>query len=203
MRVYGLTGGIASGKSLVTGMLRGLGAEVQDADAIYHALLAPQDGVPSPLVRQITARFAGVVLPDGSLDRKALGARVFGDAAELAALGEITHPAIYAEFLRRTEALRQTGCARAFYDAPLLFERGLERGLDGVVVVWVPRAVQLARLRLRDHIDDAAAERKLASQWPLDDKRARATWVIDNSGSQSDTERQVVALWQALQQDRA
>jgi dephospho-CoA kinase len=198
VRIFGLTGGIASGKSTVAAMLRELGAELIDADAVYHDLIEPKDGAPSELAARIGERFPGVLGANGVLDRRALGARVFADKGELQALGAITHPAVAAESARRVGELAARGVTRVVYDVPLLYERGLDKGMEGVIVVWVPRATQLARLIPRDGISPDAAEQRLASQLPLDEKRARATWVVDNSGAREDTRRQVQQIWRGI-----
>jgi dephospho-CoA kinase len=195
MKIIGLTGGIASGKTTTQRMLAELGALVLDADAIYHDLIRPAGGAPSPLASRVAARFPGVLGPDGVLDRRALGARVFTDAGELAALDAITHPAVAAETQRRIVALAERGALRVVYDVPLLFEAGLDHGTAGVIVVWVPREVQVARLMARDGLDRAAAEQRLAAQMSLDEKRRRARWVIDSSGSFEATRAQVARLW--------
>lgn len=198
MRFIGLTGGIASGKTTAHRMLVELGASVLDADAVYHQLLAPVQGKPSPLALAVAERFPGVLTPEGTIDRRILGARVFADHRERAALEELTHPAVGAETARQLEALIARGVRLAFYDVPLLYEARLDQGMDGVVVVWVPRDVQLARLMARDHLDRAAAEARLAAQLPLDEKRRRANWVIDSSGSFDATRAQVERLWREL-----
>ncbi len=194
MRLYGLTGGIASGKSTVSRMLRELGAEVLDADLIAREVVEPG----TPGLTEIAARFPGVLGPDGRLDRARLGARVFADAAERAALNRIIHPHIGKAFLEKTQALAERGVARVIYDAPLLIENGLHAGMDGVVLVWVPRALQKARLMRRDTLDEQAAEARLASQLPLDDKRPHATWIVDNSGELASTRAQVEQVWHAM-----
>lgn len=194
MRVYGLTGGIASGKSTVVRMLRELGAQVLDADVIAREVVEPG----TPGLAAVAERFPGVVGPDGRLDRAKLGARVFGDPAERAALNALLHPLIGQEFLRRTQALAEAGTERLLYDAPLLIENRLHEAMDGVLLVWVPREVQKARLRARDGLDETAAEARLAAQLPLDEKRALATWVVDNSGERASTQAQVEAVWRAM-----
>jgi dephospho-CoA kinase len=194
LRVYGLTGGIASGKSTVSQMLRELGAHVLDADVIAREVVEPG----TPGLAAVAARFPGVVGPDGRLDRAKLGARVFADPAERAALNALLHPLIGAAFLEKTQALAEQGAQRVIYDAPLLIENQLHRNMDGVVLVWVPRALQKARLLARDTLDEQAAEARLASQLPLDDKRPHATWIVDNSGDRISTRAQVEEVWRAM-----
>lgn len=198
MRLFGLTGGIASGKSTVSDMLGDLGVQVIDADAVYHDLIAPIATGPSPLAQAVQARFGGVLTTAGELDRTELGGRVFGKPEELAALGEITHPAVAREAARRVTTLMEHGATEIVYDVPLLYERNLESAMEAVIVVWVSREVQRQRLMQRDGIDTAEADRRLASQMPLDEKRDRADRVIDNSGSLEETQRQVETTWAEL-----
>ncbi len=194
MHVFGLTGGIASGKSTVTRLLRELGAEVLDADVIAREVVEPG----TPGLAAVAARFPGVVGPDGRLDRAKLGARVFAEPAERAALNDITHPLVRQAFMEKLQALEARGVERVIYDVPLLVESGMHAWMEGVAVVWVPREVQKARLMSRDGLDAAAAEARLAAQLPLDDKRAHATWLIDNSGDLASTRAQVEAMWRAM-----
>lgn len=198
MKLWGLTGGIASGKSTVRRMLATRGADVIDADVLYHELIAPTDGVASPLALRIEDRFPGVLDEGGRLDRRELGRRVFECPAELLSLEALTHPAIAEAFGAQLAMLRQHGVDNVFYDVPLLYERGLEKGMNGVVLVWVPRDVQLKRLIRRDGLSEAQAKQRLDAQRPLDEKRALADWVIDNSGISQDTERQVDEVWDKL-----
>ncbi|WP_342381425.1 dephospho-CoA kinase [Myxococcus stipitatus] len=194
MHVFGLTGGIASGKSTVTRMLRELGAEVIDADVLARQVVEPG----TPGLASIAERFPGVIGPDGRLDRAKLAARVFGNEVERGALNAITHPRVREAFLEKLQLLQERGVARAVYDVPLLIEAGMHQWLEGVALVWVPREVQKARLMARDGLDEAAAEARLVSQLPLDDKRTHATWVIDNSGDLAATRAQVETVWRAM-----
>lgn len=194
MRLYGLTGGIASGKSTVSRMLRELGAHVLDADAIAREVVAPG----TPGLAEVASRFPGVVGPDGRLDRAKLGARVFADPTERTALNALLHPRIGAAFLEKTQALAEQGVERVIYDAPLLIENGLHAGMDGVVLVWVPRELQKQRLMARDGLDAQAAEARLAAQLPLEEKRRHATWIVDNTGELTSTRAQVEEVWRAM-----
>lgn len=196
-RIIGLTGGIASGKSTVSTMLRALGAHVIDADQVARDVVAPG----TPALAEIAAHFGPeVLLPDGTLDRKKLGARVFADAGARKALERITHPRIAAATQQEIARLGAAGVDPVIYDAALIVENRLYTWMQGLIVVSVPDAVQVARLMIRDDIDEAAAEARVAAQLPLADKVAVATHVIDNSGVQSETEAQVRALWARLQQ---
>ena len=196
-RIIGLTGGIASGKSTVSAMLRALGAHVIDADQVARDVVAPG----TPALAEIAAHFGPeVLLADGTLDRKKLGARVFADADARRALERITHPRIAAATQQEIARLRAAGVDPVIYDAALIVENRLYTWMQGLIVVSVPPAVQVARLMIRDDIDEAAAGARIAAQLPLADKVAVATHVIDNSGAPGETEAQVRALWARLQQ---
>ena len=194
MRIYGLTGGIASGKSTVSGILRELGAHVIDADVLAREVVEPG----TPGLQEVVERFGDVLAPDGTLDRKRLGSRVFASETERRALEAILHPRIQAAFLEKTWALGEEGVQAVIYDAALLFERGLDAAMTATIVVWVPAETQLARLMARDAISRQEAEARIASQAPLDGKREKASHVIDNSGSREETRAQVEALWARL-----
>ncbi len=179
MRLVGLTGGIASGKSTFSALLRARGVPVIDADALARAVVAPG----SPTLARIAEAFGPQALsPDGSLDRRWMGARVFADPGERRRLEAITHPAIREAMLEEVERLEAAGHSLAVYDVPLLYEVGLEGLVESIVVVWTPRAVQLQRLARRDALPPAEAEARLGAQLPLDDKAARADFVIENDG---------------------
>ncbi len=107
-------------------------------------------------------------------------------------------PRIQAEVARRTELLDQAGVRTVLYDAALLIENGLHHAMDGVIVIWVPPDVQRSRLMARDSLSAEEADRRIQAQTPLDDKRAVATWVVDNTGSREQTRAQVVEIWKAL-----
>lgn len=196
MRVVGLTGGIASGKSTVTAMFRELGAQVIDADQVARDVVEPG----TPGAEEVARRFPGVVDASGRLDRAELGRRVFADPAERRALEAIVHPRIREEVVRRLEALARAGENVALYDAALLIENGLQKGMDGVIVVWAPESLQRARLAARDGLDEAAVTARLGAQLPLADKRAQATWVVDNGGSLDETRAQVRRIWEEIRQ---
>lgn len=198
----GLTGGIGSGKSTVARMLAARGAVVIDADRIVHELQAPG----TPALAEIVAAFGPAVLrADGSLDRPALGAIVFRDPEARARLNAILHPRVGAEMARREREAREAGAPLIVLDIPLLLEgrssgtgTAARLGFDAIVVVWVPEAVQVTRTCARDGCDAAEARRRIAAQLPLDEKRGLADHVIDNSGSLEQTQRQVDALWEKL-----
>lgn len=193
--VVGLTGGIASGKSTVAGLLGALGAPVVDADALAREAVLPG----SPALTAIVERFGASVLgPDGTLDRAALAERVFGGADARIALEAIVHPIIARLAAERVLALAAAGRRWAVYEAALLVETGFHAQLPALVVVDVPRDVQRARLVLRDGLSAEAAEARLAAQLPLAKKRAVATHVVDNGGSREATAAAVRAVFAAL-----
>jgi dephospho-CoA kinase len=183
VRIVGLTGGIASGKSSFAEALRACGVPVVDADALARAAVAPG----SPALADIAREFGPDVLaPDGSLDRKRMASLVFSDPTARRRLEAITHPAVRAAMARETARLGAAGHDLAFYDVPLLFEVGLDRVLDSVVVVWSPRDVQRARVMARDGLRPDEADARLAAQLPIDEKAARADFVVENTGAPAD-----------------
>ena len=195
MLVYGLTGGIACGKSTVANRLRSLGAELVDADLLAREVVCPG----SKALEEIAQHFGEQYLQaDGELNRSALGELIFGDADARAELNAIIHPKIAQASQAALESIRTKGAAIAIYEAPLLVENGLHKTMDGLIVVSLPVDIQRLRLQQRDGIDAAAAEQRIASQLPLADKLALADYVIDNSRSVDATEKQVDAIWQLL-----
>lgn len=204
--VLGLSGGIGSGKSTVTRILAELGATTIDADAIVHELQAPGQ----PMLAEIAAAFGDdVIRADGSLDREAVGAIVFRDDAARQRLGRIVHPPVIAEMGRRTKLAVERGDPLVVVDIPLLFEgrvagsgSGSTGEFDATVCVWVGRDVQIERTMARDGCSRDEAERRVASQLPIDQKREMADHVIDNSGSVDETREQVRALVAQLTQGR-
>lgn len=194
MLLYGLTGGIATGKSTVARRFVELGMPLIDADVIAREVVAKGQ----PALDEIATRFPGVVGADGTLDRAALGARIFGNPVERAALDAITHPRIRQAVLEQSITLAESGAPRALYDAPLLIENRLHEGLAGVVLVVAPRDVQRQRLMARNHLSEAEADARIDSQMPLDAKRPFATWIIDNAGDLEATRAQVDEVWRQM-----
>jgi dephospho-CoA kinase len=195
-RVIGLTGGIASGKSLVAGILRELGAPVIDADELARKVVEPGQPAFDDIVREFGP---AAVAADGTLDRKRLAEIVFADEAKRKRLGQITHPRIAQLALAETAAHAARGAPIVIYEAALLVENGLHRALGGLIVVQSSPEQQLARAAARDGAGEEAARARIASQLPLADKLAAATHVIDNSGTPEETRRQVERLWRELQ----
>ncbi len=190
MRV-GLTGGIGAGKSEVARLLASYGAVVVDADAIAREVVEPG----TPGLAAVVAEFgAGVLGPDGSLDRAALGRIVFADDERRRALEAIVHPLVAARSAELVAAA--PGDAIVVYDVPLLVENGLQDAYP-VVVVDAPDEVRLDRLERRGLPRDEARAR-MAAQATREQRLAVATYVIDNSGDRDALAAQVRALWIAL-----
>ena len=195
MRVIGLTGGIASGKSTAARVLAELGARVIDADAIAREIVAPGQ----PALAEIVQTFGReMLLPDGTLDRKHMGAVVFADADKRRALNAITHPRIAMETQARLARLRDEGTPVAVYEAALLVENGVHRGLEGLIVTTCDEATQLRRLIERDGFGEAEARARIAAQASPAEKLAAATWVVDTSGPLTDTKRQLARVWEEI-----
>jgi dephospho-CoA kinase len=196
--LVGLTGGIATGKSTVAETLRGLGAEVIDADQLARDVVAPGE----PALAEIVREFGDVRQADGTLDRKKLGAIVFNDPARRKRLEAITHPAIRDRFLARLQALQEQGFeGLVFFDAPVMIESGNYRNMDRLVVVFTDEATQRARLTARDGMTAAEATQRMATQMPVVDKAKLADYVIDNRGDRAATEARTREVFQALLAD--
>lgn len=197
MRIIGLLGGVASGKSVVAQELAQLGACILDADQAGHQVLQ------TPHVQEaIRSRWGLEVFgPDGQVDRARLAQRVFGRSAQAAQdrryLEEITHPEIGQLLRSQAQTLAETGCPAAVLDAPLLLEVGWDRWCDKLVFVDAPWEVRQARALARGWSVEQFAARE-AAQWPVEQKRLRADIIIDNSGSLEQTRRQVLQFWQSL-----
>ncbi len=196
LTVAGLTGGIASGKSTVAGMLAESGAQIVDADRIARDAVQPG----REAWRAVRNRFGEAILqPDGSLDRAKLGKLVFHNRALKEDLERIVHPLVFKQMARRLKKLAaERSGAVVILDIPLLIESGLHRILPLTVLVHVPEAVQRARLIRRDGLAEAEALARIRSQMPIDTKRAYADVIIDNAGSLAATRRQAVALYRRL-----
>jgi dephospho-CoA kinase len=188
---YGLTGGIASGKSTVAAMLRERGFPVLEADQISHGLIEPVGAA----YQDVIAQFGREILDgDGKIDRARLGAIVFSDREKLDQLNGILHPRVEEELLRQLLKLEKSGSyAVAFVAAALIFEAGLHTKLDGVAVAWCLPEQQLARLTERG-MSEAEARQRMAMQMPVEEKLALAAEKIDCSGSIEETRSQVDAL---------
>jgi dephospho-CoA kinase len=191
LRVFGLTGGIGSGKSTVAALLRDRGVEVVDADALAREAVAKG----SAGLSQVVEAFGDAVLDaSGDLDRKRLGALVFDNAEERRRLNAITHPIVRELSQQRFAELDRQGVELAAYDVPLLFEVGLDHVMRPVVVVHASEATQVERVVRRDGLSEDEARARIRAQLPLAEKRARADYVIENDGTPEQLVAQVDAL---------
>jgi len=188
MFVLGLTGGIASGKSSISAMLKEMGFPIVDADEIARRVV--EKG--SPVLERIKEEFGeGVLNADGTLNRKALGQLVFNSSKKLELLNSITHPAIIEEIRRDIDALSAKGERLCVLDVPLLIESGINNMADAVLLVYVDEKTQLYRLMNRDHISEELALKKISSQMSFEEKKKYADYIIDNSGSLDCTKAQL------------
>ncbi len=201
MALVALTGGIASGKSTIARRLAEHGAVIVDADQIVREVQAPG----SPVLDAIADEFgAAVIRPDGSLDRAALGARVFGDTAALARLNAIVHPAVRRESARRfADALASDPGAVVVYDVPLLVEARVDDPWELIVVAHAPADLRRRRLVELRGLTEADAAARIAAQVDDDARLAVADVVIDTSGTLEDTLAQTDALWERLRPGQA
>ena len=193
MIVLGLTGSIGMGKTAAAEMLRRMGLPLHDADETVHRLLGPGGGA----VAAVEAAFPGVTV-DGAVDRKLLGARVFGDSAELKRLEVILHPMVRRSALDFLKQRARQGHSLVVLDIPLLFETGAEALCDAVVVVTAPRFVQEARVMGRSGMTPQRLRAVLAAQMPDEKKQRLADFVINTGLSKRATLRQLRAAVRLL-----
>jgi dephospho-CoA kinase len=189
MKVIGITGTIGSGKSQVGKCLEEMGVPVIDTDKVVHYLLSADTATRQAVV----SRFGSAIqLPNGAVNRQALGALVFADEAVRKDLEAIVHPAVRAECRQRLDALGDAPIAAVL--VPLLFEAGMGNQYDEVWTVVADETVLRDRLKQRDKLTDAEVERRLSAQWPQSKKAKLATRTIENSGSIEETRKQVQEL---------
>ncbi len=177
MKIIGITGPTGAGKTTALGVLEELGAEVIDADQVYHALLAES----APLRGALTERFGpGILDGSGQIDRKALGKLAFGNPAALRDLNAITHRFILAEIGRRTEAARREGRPAVAIDAAALLESGAGERCDAVVGVLSPKELRIRRIMAREGISEDYARSRADAQPPDAFYRARCSYILEN-----------------------
>jgi dephospho-CoA kinase len=193
MLQVGLTGGIATGKTTVSGIFENAGAKVVDADQIAREVVAPG----RPAWWAIKDLFGtGVLAPNGSLDREALAEVVFNDPDLRRQLETIVHPHVRDGISKKVSQLAlATPAAVVVLDIPLLLETDMTQGLAEVIVVYASPQIQLQRLMRRDGLSRQQAQLRINAQMPIDEKRRRATIVIDNSGNIENTRNQTLALY--------
>ncbi len=190
-----LTGGPGSGKSTVAQMFRDLGAQVIDADEVAHAVVAKGTPAWEELRREFGPDY---FQEDGSLDRAKLSHLVFQDAGARQKLNVIVHPRVTREIARRLEELAARGVKLVLVEVPLLYEAGLEKNYEKVIVVDASAEEQMERLTARDGRPAQEAAGIIQAQLPLSAKKARADLVVDNRNSLENTRAQVKKLWQQL-----
>jgi len=191
-----ITGGAGSGKSTVARMFQELGAEVLDADEVARDVVA----VGQPAWEDLRRAFGPEYFrEDGSLHREKMAELVFNRPEERRRLNAIIHPRVAQEVQRRLKELEHRGVPLVLVEVPLLFEAGLEKSYDCIIVVYSDEAFQVQRLAQRDRRSPGEIAGILAAQWPLKDKLERADYVVDNHGPLSSTRQQVKTLWQKLQ----
>jgi dephospho-CoA kinase len=195
MHVFGLTGGIASGKSAVAARLASRGVPIIDTDVLAREVVAKgTDGLAA-----IVHEFGEAVLaPDGTLDRKALGTLVFADEMKRKLLNAITHPRIAAAGIAQGRHLAQDGHLLACYEAALIVENGLTDAFRPLIVVVAPENVQIARIVARDHMTEAEARARISAQATTAQKVRVADFVIENDGTLADLERKTDETLRAI-----
>lgn len=194
--IVGLTGGVASGKSLVSEELERLGAIIIDADSIAREIASPGTDVYGAIVREFGR---GILAPDGSIDRRALGSIVFSDPGKLKRLNLITHPPIMRRIVEELEACGKKHPASVIVvDAPLLIEVGLHRSMDKVIVVYTDEDKQLERLKKKSGLTEEEAKNRINAQLPLSRKLEYADYVIDNNGTLEETLKEAQRVYSEL-----
>lgn len=187
-KIIGVTGGIASGKSLVSDYLTARGFPIVDADIVAREVVAPQ----SMGLKRVAATFGNQVInAEGCLNRKQLGKIVFADSAQLKLLNDILQPLIRKQIEQELQHLIDQGHENIFLVVPLLFEQNYQSMCDEIMVVAVSHEEQLQRLMSRDHLDEQQARARIAAQWPLSRKIALADIVINNDGTIAQTQAQL------------
>lgn len=196
--VVGLTGGIASGKSTVSNMLKEMGITVIDADV--ESRLAVQYG--EPAYKQIIDNFGEeILLPNGEIDRQKLGSIIFHDEQKRQLLNQIVHPEVRRRMNDKKDVALKNNEKIVILDIPLLFESKLSNMVDRTLLVYVERTVQLTRLMERNHLSEEEAEARIQSQMPLAEKIKLADTIINNNGQLAETKRQLEEIltgWEVL-----
>ena len=192
MRIIGLTGGSGTGKGTFAALLRDKGAGWVDADAVYRALCAEN----RDMLHQLDTTFDGVLDETGALNRPKLARIVFADPAKLQKLKEITLPDIRAASL---DAMRAQGdCPFVLYDAPTLFEAGVDDLCECIIGVLADTEVRVQRIMARDGLDEQAARARIGAQPDADFYRARCNYIVENNGDLADLQRQADAIYKDL-----
>jgi len=199
MVTIGVTGGIGTGKSLVTGIFRSLGAFIIDADILAREVVGPD----MPAYHKIVSMFGDSIIDaDKKINRKKLGEIVFHDRVSLKQLEQIIHPEVIREQEKLIHDYREKnkeGCI--IVDAPLLIEAGFHEKLDYLIVVSSKTDIQEERLYQRNGMTQDEVERRRLAQLPMEEKKQLADWIIDNNGTREDTRDQVKKIWEIIQEN--
>ncbi len=196
MPIIGLTGGLGTGKSLVSSILAELGAHIIDCDIVAREVVEPGEAG----LKKVAAKFGRKILDsDGTLDRKALAKIVFASPEKRVTLEGILHPIIEDVVMDRANKIFSTDPgAIVIVDAAVLFESGLHKRMDKTIVVYCDPETQMERALGRGDLAQNEIEERIAAQWPLSKKTQMADYIIDNSGSQEDTRSAVIELWHTV-----
>jgi dephospho-CoA kinase len=199
MLIVGLTGGIASGKSLIAGIFKDLGAHIIDADRIVRDLLEPgQDAW-----KEVSGYFGDdIMMPDRGIDRRKLGQIVFSDPAKREWLNQCLHPRVFEAYAAQIKRLcARTPDAIVVFDAALLMETGFYKKMDKTVLVYAHSDQQLSRLMERDRFTPEQALARIQSQMPISEKRRYADYVIENTGTREEAERRAREVFARLKEE--
>jgi dephospho-CoA kinase len=196
--ILGITGGIASGKSSVVKEFAKLGARVIDSDVIARKIVRPKSNVWKRIVKCFGLPGKDILLPGNLIDRKKLAVIIFSDSKKRKVLEKITHPVIIKEIKKQLCSISCSFNGLIIVDAPLLFEAGLESTVDKILVVRIPKEMQIARLRKRDSLSRRQAIKRINTQMPLGKKVKLADYVIDNSKAPKLVRQKIHKLWREL-----
>ena len=198
MRIIGLTGGIASGKSTVSQFIQEKGMPVICADKLAREVVEPG----KPAYQKIVQEFGGKILhPDKTINRPRLAALVFSSPEKLKKLNSLIHPHVVSGMKKEIKRFKNKNQKMVVLDIPLLFEEKLDKLCDEVVVVYIPEKIQRERLKKRDALSEEEISIRILSQMPLAEKLRRAHTIIDNSGGLIETKKQVEKFFQRLQKN--
>ncbi|SDH33493.1 dephospho-CoA kinase [Alteribacillus persepolensis] len=190
--IIGLTGGIASGKSLIANEIKAYNIPVIDADYIAKEVVEPGEAAYEKVVEEFGV---GILEKDGTIARKELGRLVFGDEKKRQILNQIMHPAIRQRMIEKKKHYQTQGYEHVVLDIPLLIESQLQHMVDKVLLIYVDAATQKDRLIKRDQAGEEDADNRIASQMPLKDKKVHADAVIDNNGTRESSQKQLVDIF--------